>query len=188
MNGTDTGDINNSRFFAKDLDTAIYEQMKEDMKNKLGASLEATGHKRPVGMVMDKMTPSKRTGQIHALIVPVPENSLSQPLLVPLCLEVPAVTELDAVGLARLSKDVLNNAGAEDTQLEGIGVDGEYVKKGFKAKLIEMLEVPGFTLDDKDRWFTMVWEPAHELELAVKDVRKEGTFVWLDQHIKLINN
>ena len=187
LNGTDVGDINHSRFFVKDLDTAIYEQMKEDIKKHLGKKLTATERKRPVGMVMDKMTPSKRTGQIHALIVPVPENSLSQPLLVPLCLEVPPVTELHAAGLASLSKSVLNNAGAEDFQLEGIGVDGEYVKKGFKEKLLEILEIPEFTLEEKAEWFTMVWEPAHELELAVKDVRKDGVFDWLDKHIKLIN-
>ena len=136
--------------------------MKEDMQNKLGASLEATGHKRPVGMVMDKMTPSKRTGQIHALIVPVPENPLSQPLLVPLCLEVPAVTELDAAGLARLSNDVLNKTGTEDIQPKGIGVDGKHAKKWFKAKLIELFEVPGFTLEDKEKLITLVWEPTHD--------------------------
>ena len=56
------------------------------------------------------------------------------------------------------------------------------MKKGFKAKL-----VPGFTLEDKDRWITMVRETEHKLELSFKDVRKEDTFVWLDQHIKLVN-
>lgn len=70
LNGTDIGDINHNRIFAKDFDTAIYEQMKVDIKKHLNISLEATDQKRPVGMVM---TPSKRTGRIHALIVP--ENS-----------------------------------------------------------------------------------------------------------------
>ena len=63
----------------------------------------------------------------------------------PLCLEVPAVTEHDAGGLARLSKSVLNKAGAENSQLEGIGVDGEYVKKGVKEHLLEELDIPGWT-------------------------------------------
>ena len=86
--------------------------MKVNIKTQLETKLNATQEKRPLGMVFDKMTPSKQTGQIHALVVPVPENPLSQPLLVPLCLEVPAVTEHDAAGLARLSKYILNKSGA----------------------------------------------------------------------------
>ena len=82
------------------------------MKVGIKTQLDAAHEKRPLGMVFDKMTPSKQTGQIHALVVPVPENPLSQPLLVPLCLEVPAVTEHDAAGLARLSKYILNKSGA----------------------------------------------------------------------------
>ena len=58
---------------------------------------------------------------------------------------------------------------------------------GSKGKLLDILDVPGFDKEDKEGWITMVWEPAHELELAVKDVRKGSTFVWLDQHIKMIN-
>ena len=118
------------------------------MKNNLDASLEASGQKRPDVMVMDKMTPSKRTGKVPALICPVPENHLSQPILVSLFLE---VTELDAAGLARLSNDVLNKTGTEDIQPKGIGVDGKHEKKGFKAKLIELFEVPGFALEDKEK-------------------------------------
>ena len=48
--------------------------MKEHMKNKLDPILEATGQYRPGGLVMDKMTPSKRIGKIHALMFLVPEN------------------------------------------------------------------------------------------------------------------
>ena len=83
---------------------------------------------------MDKMIPYKRTGQIHAIIIPVPENSLSQNLLVPLMLDVPIVKEYDAEGLAKMVKQILNEDGADDEQLEGIGWDGEYIKKGVKGK------------------------------------------------------
>ena len=103
LNGPDVGDLSHSRIFAQELDTAIYEQMKVNIKTQLETKLDATQEKRPLGMVFALMTPSKQTVQIHALVVPVPENPLSQPLLVPLCLEVPAVTEHDVAGLARLS-------------------------------------------------------------------------------------
>ena len=99
--------------------------MKADLKEALQTKLE----ERPVGLIFDKMTPAKETGQIHAIIIPVPENPLSQSLLVPVCLEVPPVQEHSVAALAKLSKSVLNNAGVEDEQLEGIAVDGEYVRK-----------------------------------------------------------
>ena len=40
---------------------------------------------------------------------------------------------------------------------------------------------------EKEDWITFVWDPAHELELAIKDVRKDDIFDWLQRHIKQIN-
>ena len=187
LNGTDVGNLNHSEKFAKSLDQAIYETMKDDLKCALESILPSTNHKRPLGMVMDKMTPSKSTGQIHAIILPVPENSLSQPLLVPLMLDVPTVTEYDVSGLAKMAKKILNDAGAEDNQLEGLGWDGEYVKKGVKSKFIEILNIENWDSDQKNSWITSVWEPAHELELGVIDLRKEDIFEWFNKDVGLIN-
>ena len=105
LNGTDVGNVNHSKFFVKNLDQSIYETMKDDLRNALQSLLPSTNQKRPLGMVMDKMTPSKRTGQVHAIVVPVPENPLSQPLLVPLMLDSPIVQEFDADGLAKMAKN-----------------------------------------------------------------------------------
>ena len=52
---------------------------------------------------MDKMTPNKRTGQIHAILIPIPENPLTKDL-VPLMLEVPPVHNHSAQGLAESAK------------------------------------------------------------------------------------
>ena len=60
-------------------------------------------------------------------------------------LDVPIVTEYDAVGLSKIAKKILNDAGAEDKQLEGIGWDGEYIKKGVKAKLMKILSILDIT-------------------------------------------
>ena len=189
LNGTDVGNINHSKVFVKNLDVAIYETMKEDLSCALQATLSGTNQKRPLGMVMDKMTQSKRTGQVHALILPVPENPISQPLLVPLMLDVPIVKgqEYDAIGLAKMAKKVLNDAGAEDEQLEGLGWDGEYIKKGVKSKLMDLLNIEDWNHEQKDGWITSVWEPAHELELATKDVMKESVFEWFNKDVELIN-
>ena len=48
------------------------------MKEQMEAKLDATDKKRPAGFMMDKMTPSKRTGQMHGVVIPVPENPLTQ--------------------------------------------------------------------------------------------------------------
>ena len=78
MCGEDVGDINHSREFAKRLDVEIYNELKENMKESMVTELDATGKKRPAGLMMDKMTPRRRTGQMHAVVIPVPENPLSQ--------------------------------------------------------------------------------------------------------------
>ena len=39
----------------------------------------------------------------------------------------------------------------------------------------------------KGDWITFVWDPANEVELAIKNVRKEDIFQWLENHIKQIN-
>ena len=150
MNGTDVGDLNHSRMFAKEIDVALFETMKDDLKEALTTKLDATNDKRPLGLLFDKMTPAKETGQIHAIVIPVPENSLAQPLIVPVCLDVPTVKDHSVAGLAQLATSVLHNAGAGDKQLEGISVDSKFVKKGIKQKLLENLHIPNMNEEVKD--------------------------------------
>ena len=73
---------------------------------------------------------------MHAIVVPVPENPLSQPLIVPVFLDLPPVQQHDIASLAKLSKSALDMFGVEDRQLEGVAVDGEHVKKRIKDKII----------------------------------------------------
>ena len=81
LNGNDTGDINNSCDFARDLTKCIVSVLKENIAEHISKPLDATQKKRPVGLVCDKITPNKRTGHIAALILPQPENPLSEPFL-----------------------------------------------------------------------------------------------------------
>ena len=188
MNGEDLGNINHSRMFAKTLDEAIFKTMRDDIRVKVKTNLDATGATRPFGLVFDKMTPNKTTGQIHGVILPVPENPLSQDFLVPLMLDIPPVHDHSAAGLAISAKETFNSFGLADEMLEGIGVDGEYIKKGVKTKLLDLLEIEGWTEAEKDKWITAVWEPAHQLELTTKDVRNEKTFDWLENTINVISD
>ena len=135
LNNCDVGDTNHSDDFARKLDVSIYNVIKDGMKRNMESKLDSTKQRRPVGLLMDKMTPNKQTGQLHAVVIPVPENPLSQDFLKPMMLDVPSVPNLTAAGLAESAKEVFNDAGLRDEQLEGIGWDGEYVKKGVKKNL-----------------------------------------------------
>ena len=121
LNGADVGDTNHNRQFAKKIDDNVYEIMKKDMRKNMNIKLDATDTKRPAGLMMDKMTPNRRTGQMHAVAIPVPENPLSLDYLKPMMLEVPPVPDLSAQSLAKSAKEVFNDAGFEDEQVEGMG-------------------------------------------------------------------
>ena len=84
LNGADVGNTNHSREFAKKIDENVYEIMKKDMGKNINIKLDATDKKRPAGLMVDKMTPNRRTGQMHAVAIPVPENPLSQDFLKPM--------------------------------------------------------------------------------------------------------
>ena len=134
------------------------------------------------------MTPNKTTGQITGAVIPVPENSLSQNFLFPVILALPTVQDHSAEGLTLNVKEIFNSYGLADDMLEGIGVDGEYIKKGVKTKLLELLDIDDRTDDEKDLWITAVREPAHQLELTTKDVRKSESFEWLEHQITVISD
>ena len=78
LTGTDVGDQQHTRIFAKKLDEALYSEMKDRLRDGMNVELDGTGRKRPAGLLMDKMTPLKRTGQMHAVVIPLVENSLTQ--------------------------------------------------------------------------------------------------------------
>ena len=100
------------------------------------------------------MTHNKTTGQITGAVIPVPENSLSQNFHFTVMLALPTVQDHSAEGLALNVKEVFNNYGLANEMLEGIGVDGEHIKKGVKTKLLELLDIDDWTDDEKDLWIT----------------------------------
>ena len=102
-------------------------------------------------------------------------------------LEVPPVPVLTAEGLATTALQVFRNAGFTDDQLEGLGWDGEYVKKGVKGKLVELIDMEGWSKEDLEEWITQVWEPAHQLELVTKDVKEDDPMAWFNNHIETLN-
>ena len=76
----------------------------------MNKTLDATNQKRPPGFVMYKMTPNKHTGQIHTVVIPVPENPLTKNLFVPVMLEVPPLKNHSTEGLAESARKDFNDA------------------------------------------------------------------------------
>ena len=179
LNGTDTGNINNCWKFAKKLTGHIVSVIKDIIAQNLNKPLDATNKLRPVGMVADKITPNKSTGHILALIVPIPENPLSEPLLTPVMLELPPVVDHTADGLSSQMLHFFHEAGVEDSQLEGVGVDGQYIKLGVVKKLISKLVVDGFTEEQLHHWIFETWDPSHNINKADEEIRNLTIFEWL---------
>ena len=57
-----------------------------------------------------------------------------------------------------------------DDMLEGIQVDGEYIKKGVKTKLLELLDIDDWTSYENDLCIPAVCEPYHKLELTTNSI------------------
>ena len=181
LNKVDTGDINNGVTFGRDLTKHIKKAMQSKLAKNLSLPVDGTREKRPVGIVADKITPNKRTGHIIGLIVPVPENPLSGSFLVPVLLETPTVKDHTAEGLAQQVLDVVHAAGVEDHQVQGGGVDGQYILMGVWGKILAKLDVcrENMTPEELQQWITIIWEPAHNLNLADVDIRGLDIFDWL---------
>ena len=103
-------------------------------------------------------------------------------------LEVPAVPVLTAEGLASTALEVFHESGFCDDQLAGFGWDGEYVKKGIKDKILDLVVVEGMNKGELVEWITEVWEPAHQLELVTKDTKGDDAFQWFTDHIQVLND
>ena len=153
--------------------------MKDTISENVSKPMDATKKLRPVGMVADKITPNKRTGHITALIMPIPENPLSKPLLDSVMLEMPPVIDHTADGLSTQMLDLFHGAGVEDSQLEGVGVDGQYIKLGAIKKLISKLDVDGYSEDQLQNWIFVTWDPSHNLNKADEEIRQLQIFDWL---------
>ena len=50
-----------------------------------------------------------------------------------------------------------------------------------------ILDLKNWNNDQKESWITLVWEPAHELELVTNDLWKESTFEWFNKDVDLFN-
>ena len=155
LNGTDIGDINHSADFARELTTDIFKIIKNKIIRNIEVPLDSTKQLRPVALIAVKITPTKRTGRIMGLVVATPENQFTKHFITSIMLGSEVVKAHDATGLARSMLEQLRTFGAVDHQLEGVAVNGQYVKLGIKQRLLQQMNVSFCS----EEWFTVIWDP-----------------------------
>lgn len=165
------GNLNHSRKFAAGLRPAFAEAINNRVKAYINTPLEATHASPPIGIAADKLTAKRRTGQMYAGILFTPGMDS---LLTPVSLGVTSVTRHDGDGIAEDISDMCKTYSIHSDQIAGFGFDGQYFHLKVPEKLKEKLSL--------DESVGFIWDPAHLLQLADKDTRKECQ--WIDDICK----
>ena len=70
--------------------------------------------------------------------------------------------------------------GIRDSQLEGIGVDGQYIHLDGQYILVKLMEVNYVSsAEELDKWVAAVRELSHNINLPDHDIHKIQIFYWL---------
>ena len=87
-------------------------------------------------------------------------------------------------GLAETAKSTLNEFGILDNQVQGLGWDGEYVKKGVKKAFISKHNVECMNLRERRM---SDWSVGACSSDWMNDCMKMPCFMWLTEYIKNVN-
>ncbi len=161
------GNLNHSRKFASELRPAFAEAINTRIKSYLSEPLAATSNIPPIGIVADKVTTRRRTTQMYGGVVFTP---CMPSLLTPISFGLHPVKGHDGESIATDIIDLCKIYDIKNSQIAGFGFDGQYFHLNVDSKLKTKMH-----LDDK---VGFSWDPAHKLQLADKDTRKDED--WID--------
>ena len=179
--GTYIGTKNHSREFARGLTDSIYTVTVECLQSALttpdlatASPLAPKGRPPPIAQVADKATVARRTGQMHGTI------TFLEGRIIALFLSVLIVSDSTGDGLAKLQvttytegKPLSLEASALRVQSTGQAYDGQY--QGAEQGNTTGLDVPRHfcrRLRLNPKWSMSKWDPAHKIELGMKNVRE----------------
>ena len=128
--------------------------------------MKATLNVPPVGIVADKLTTRRRTGQMFAAVLFTPGMPN---LFTPTSLGVESVSKHDGDAIAGDIRAVCAKYKIENDQIAGFGFDGQYFHLHADKKLKHTM-----LLNER---VNFVWLPAHLLQLADKGMRKETEWI-----------
>ncbi|CEO98804.1 hypothetical protein PBRA_006918 [Plasmodiophora brassicae] len=128
--------------------------------------------KRPFSICADKSTELRRTGQIVGLVMLV--DGTVTAMMVDNRIVNSGGDDGTATGLAHSLMSsvakVLPHESEYRERLTGMAFDGQYIRDGVPAAVRDIV-----SSESSSSWLTSVWDPAHIVELAVNDVRKDKT-------------
>ena len=163
------GNLNHSRKFPSQLRPAFADAVNSRIKSYLKEPLEATLNIPPIGIVADKVTTRRRTSQMYAGIIFTPTMPS---LLTPISLGMRPVKGHNGESIAADIVDLCKIYDVNNSQIAGFGFDGQYFHLHVDSILKDKLD-----LNDK---VGFSWDPAHKLQLADKDTRKDEGLDWID--------
>ena len=160
------GNLNHSRKFASSMRPSFTAAVDSRIKKYLQKPLPATGTVPPVGIIADKVTTKRRTGHMYGAVMFTPNMPN---LLTPVSLGMVAVKGHTGECIANDVRDICNQYNLRNHQIAGFGFDGQYFKLNVPGKLKDKLNLDGSV--------NFVWDAAHLLQLADKDMRKEVPWI-----------
>ena len=180
--GTYVGTKNHSREFARGFASSVYTTTVECLQTAISKpdiataspTLAPNGRLPPIAQIADKATVARRTGQMHGAI------TFLEGRIVALFLSVLIVSDSTGDGLAKLQvstytegKPLSLNVSALRIQSTGQAYDGQY--QGAEQGNVTGLDVPRHfcrRLQLNPKWSMSKWDPAHKIELGMKNVRE----------------
>ena len=124
-NGLPMGDFHNSRAFPANFLPYVYDEVKLLCEQFLTKRTPETGFLPPVNVAADKGTAQHRSMQFTTATIALANN---EHLLVNMFLGHPQVKDHSAEGLTNSIWEVLKESKIQASQVEGLSVDGQYIK------------------------------------------------------------
>ena len=124
-NGLDMGKLNNSRRFCDNFRKYVYQEVQMMVEEFLSTRTTETGYYPALNVQCDKATSNHRSMQFTSCVCVLANSDV---LLATIFLGHPIVKDGSAEGLTQLLRDELEKNKIRPEQVQGLSVDGQYMK------------------------------------------------------------
>ena len=177
-NGADMGSLNHSRALMPAARVAFHDVIIRKLKDHVA--------KQPcLSVLVDKVTVNRRTVDVTAILVVVPEAPADH-LLQSFVVAAPIVKHHDGDALAKEIQETLSTIGVTSTEkLAAIAADGQYHRLSVPEKLLKNMRASDGEHSRGPISVAAIWDSAHLMNLADSDARKKCP--WVQETTKTIS-
>ena len=170
-------DLNHSTAFMRNLRIQVHDTLRDKLERHVAG-------KPCVSLVADKVTLWKRTVDITAIVMTVPEAPVSHAIQ-SYVISAPVVVDTSGDVLVREIVQSLASIGiTHPDQLASIcTVFGQYQLCHVPTKVVQLLDASDPSTRPKKPCVTAMWDDAHLLNLVDGDVRKAKSCQWVDNTV-----